>query len=75
MSCYFRHLKDVFDAAGIEITSGNRRQLDRAFHTIVGVEFKECPAAWKKLKADWLTSPEKRTELALRLKRALSEQK
>ena len=70
MSCYFRHLKDVFAAAGIQVTPQNRKQLDRAFHGIVGVEFKECPVAWKKLKGDWLANPEKRQKLALKLKEA-----
>lgn len=72
MSCYFRHLKDIFAAAGIEVTPQNKKQLDRAFHSIVGVEFKECPTTWKKLKTDWLADIEKRRELALKLKEALS---
>lgn len=71
MSCYFRQLKDIFAAAGIEVTPQNKKQLDRAFHSIVGVEFKECPTTWKKLKTDWLADPEKRRELALKLKEAL----
>jgi len=74
VSCYFRHLKDIFAAAGIEVTPQNRKQLDRVFHGIVGVEFKECPATWKKLKQDWLADPEKKRKLALIAKEALSKQ-
>ncbi len=43
MSCYFRHLKDIFAEAGIEVTKANRKELDRAFHDIVGVVYKDCP--------------------------------
>lgn len=75
MSCYFRQLKDVFAAAGIEVTPQNRKQLDRVFHSIVGVEFKECPAVWRKLKADWLADSGKRQELAVKVREALSTQK
>lgn len=46
MSCYFRHLKDIFAEAGIEVTASNKRQVDQAIHRLVGVKYKECPAAW-----------------------------
>ena len=72
MSCYFRHLKEVFDAVGIEVTPANKKALDRALHCVVGVEYKDCPAAWKKLKTDWLADTDKKRELGLRLKKALA---
>ncbi len=50
MTCYFRHLNGVFKKAGIEVTSQNKREIDRAIHSIVGVEYKNCPAAWKEVK-------------------------
>ncbi len=50
MTCYFRHLKQFFEKAGIEVTSENRREIDKAFHNIVGVEYKNCPATWKEIK-------------------------
>ena len=50
MTCYFRHLNEVFRKAGIEVTSQNKREIDRAIHNIVGVEYKDCPAAWKEVK-------------------------
>ncbi len=28
MSCYFRHLKDILSEAGVEVTPGNRQQID-----------------------------------------------
>jgi len=41
MTCYFRHLQHVFRKAGIEVTSENKREIDRAIHDIVGVEYKK----------------------------------
>ena len=50
MTCYFRHLNEVFEKAGIEVTKRNRNEIDRIIHTIVGVNYKNCPAAWKEVK-------------------------
>lgn len=51
MTCYFRHLKDVFDKAGIEVTEENKRDLDRAIHAHMGVEYKDCSSTWRAVKA------------------------
>jgi hypothetical protein len=50
MTCYFRHLKDVFARAGIEVTIENKHEVDRIIHNIVGVEYKNCPATWREVK-------------------------
>ena len=50
MTCYFRHLNDVFDKAGVTVTKENKKDIDRTIHNIVGVEYKNCPAAWKEVK-------------------------
>jgi len=50
MTCYFRHLKPIFEKAGITITKENRQDVDRAIHSIVGTEYKNCPATWKEVK-------------------------
>lgn len=50
MSCYFRHLKEVMAEAGIEVTPANRKEVDRVLHEIAGVDYKDCPGAWKNLK-------------------------
>ena len=50
MTCYFRHLKEVFKKAGIEITKDNKREIDKVIHSIVGVEYKNCSTAWKEVK-------------------------
>ncbi len=51
MTCDFRHLKDAFDKADIEVTKDNKRDLDRAIHAHVGVEYKECSSTWRAVKA------------------------
>lgn len=50
MTCYFRHLKEIFKKAGIEVTSENRHEVDRIIHSIVGVEYKNCLATWREVK-------------------------
>ena len=50
MTCYFRHLKHVFEKANVEVTSANRTEIDKVIHDLVGVNYKNCPAVWKKVK-------------------------
>ena len=50
MTCYFRHLKTLFEKAGINITKENKKEVDRVIHRIVGAGFKNCPATWKEVK-------------------------
>jgi hypothetical protein len=72
MSCYFRHMKDVFAEAGIEITPDNKRDVDRAVHKIAGIEYKDCPTTWKTLKARFLSDEKKRAEFVRKLKKAVA---
>jgi len=50
MTCYFRHIRNIFKKAGIEITDQNKREIDRVIHSIVKVEYKNCPATWREVK-------------------------
>ncbi|MBU6996264.1 MAG: hypothetical protein HXS41_00340 [Theionarchaea archaeon] len=50
MSCYFRHMSDVFQKAGVVITKENKKDVDRALHSLVGVEYKDCSSTWRELK-------------------------
>ncbi|MGC1122683.1 MAG: hypothetical protein WBA22_16495 [Candidatus Methanofastidiosia archaeon] len=50
MPCYFRHMSDVFQKAGVEITKENRKDVDRVLHSLVGVEYKDCSSTWRELK-------------------------
>ncbi len=50
MTCYFRHLEALLKKAGITVTSENRQKLDRVIHELVGVDYKDCPNAWRQVK-------------------------
>jgi hypothetical protein len=50
VTCYFRHIKQIFIKAGIEVTDGNKREIDRVIHDIVGVDYKNCPDTWREVK-------------------------
>lgn len=50
MTCYFRHMTEVFKKAGIKVTDENKREIDRVIHGIVGVEYKNCPDTWREVK-------------------------
>jgi len=50
MTCYFRHLNVFFEKAGITVTKENKKDIDKAVHSIVGVEYKNCSATWKEVK-------------------------
>lgn len=50
MSCYLRHMQHILDKAGIEVTKENRKEIDKLIHSLVGVDYKNCPATWKEVK-------------------------
>ncbi len=58
MTCYFRHIRNIFEKAGIEITDQNKREIDRVIHSIVKVEYKNCPATWREVKKRLAEDPE-----------------
>jgi hypothetical protein len=72
MSCYFRHLKDIFEEVGITVTTENRKQIDRAFHQATGVDYKNCPITWKAIKTI-MADEQKRHELIQKLQSAYKQ--
>ena len=70
MTCYFRHIQDIFKSAGIEVTGENKREIDKVIHDIVGVEYKNCPAAWREVKKKITEDDE---AFVARLKEALAK--
>jgi hypothetical protein len=50
MTCYFRHLEEIFKKAGIKVTSENKHEVDRIIRNIVSVKYKDCPAIWREVK-------------------------
>ncbi|MBN1289136.1 MAG: hypothetical protein JXA49_05815 [Actinobacteria bacterium] len=67
MSCYFRHMKDVFDEAGVEITQENRKEVDKTVHGILGIEYKNCSDTWKRVKLE-ISEEKRRAEFLSKLK-------
>ncbi len=73
MSCYFRHLKEIFQEAGIEVSAANRKQIDRTIHRLLGIDINDdCPTTWKMLKQQVLSDEDKGKEFITRLKAAVS---
>jgi hypothetical protein len=50
MTCYFRHLEQVFQKAGLVIDVDNRKRVDIIIHEMVGVDYKDCIRVNKALK-------------------------
>ena len=71
MSCYLRHIKDILDEAGIEVTPGNKKQIDQAIHHIASVTYKDCPQTWKKLKQEITGDEQKRRDFIDKLQSAI----
>jgi hypothetical protein len=71
MSCYLRQLKDILAEAGVEVTPGNRKEIDRTIHEIVEVEYKDCPVAWRALKQQIIGDEQKRRDFVKKLKDAI----
>ncbi|NPV59318.1 MAG: hypothetical protein HPY75_06610 [Actinobacteria bacterium] len=72
MSCYFRHLSSLFEEAGIDLDEvkadkARKKEIDARLHALVGVEYKDCPLAWKKIK-EMLSDGEGRTRLVEAIK-------
>ena len=71
MSCYFRHMKDILDELGIEVTPENKKEIDRLLHGLAGVEYKNCSPAWKAIKEQIRGDEAKRNAFVERLKVAV----
>ena len=54
MSCYLRHLNDVLIEAGIDHEKMDGKEVDRAIHQVVGVEYKHCPDPGRVSKQSWI---------------------
>jgi hypothetical protein len=64
-------MKDILGEAGITVTPSNKNQIDQAFHQIAGVTYKDCPAAWRRLKQDLTSDEQKRREIIRKLQAAI----
>lgn len=51
MSCYLRHMKDLIEEACVELKDKeDRKAVDKAIHSLVEVEYKDCSSTWKEVK-------------------------
>jgi len=73
MSCYFRHMKEVFEEAGVEITKENKKEIDRILHGLVDVEYKNCAPTWKAVKDQIKENDETRKRFIERLKKKVKK--
>jgi hypothetical protein len=67
MSCYIRHLGDVFETLEIEDNKDNRKAMDKSIRRILKTD-KPCPEVWKRLKTI-LADEKKRKDLVGKLKK------
>ena len=67
MSCYTRHLGELFEEAGLVNTRDTRREADKCLRQILDMAEEDCPQVWRELKA-WLARPEQRGQLVAGLK-------
>ena len=72
MSCYFRHLDEIFTSAGITVTPQNRKHLDETIHKLMGTHYKDCPATWREFKKQVLVDDKSRRQFAQRLKESFT---
>jgi hypothetical protein len=73
MSCYFRHIKDILEEAGIEVTKDNKKKIDSIIHDLVEVEYKNCSPAWKAVKAHIKEDEKTRSRFIKKLNQALKK--
>lgn len=71
MTFYFRHLKDILNEAGIEVTTSNKKQIDRIIHEIAEVTYKNCSATWKRLKQKIVANEQKQQDFIGKVQNAL----
>lgn len=71
MSCYFRHMKDVLDEAGVEVTKENKKDVDKIIHGLVDVAYKNCSPSWKAVKENIKGDDKARSKFIKMLKKEL----
>jgi predicted Fe-Mo cluster-binding NifX family protein len=71
MSCYFRHMKDILEEAGIKVTKYNKKEIDTIIHALAGIEYKNCSPTWKAIKDQIRSEKTARDRFVQRLKQEL----
>jgi hypothetical protein len=71
VSCYLRHIRGILSEAGVEVTPSNKKEIDRAIHQIVHVDYKDCLQTWVRLKRQIIGDEQKKQDLIKKLQDAL----
>lgn len=50
MACYVRHLTDLLEEAGMKNNKENRKKLDNAVRSVLGMHGENCPIVWGQVK-------------------------
>jgi hypothetical protein len=40
----------ILTEIGVDVTPENKKEIDKALHKLLGVEYKNCSASWKEIK-------------------------
>ncbi len=72
MSCYFRHLQELFAEVGISVDASHKKDVDRIIHETAGVGYKDCPAAWRAVKTQLQSDAKTRAAFVKKLKTRLA---
>ena len=67
MSCYFRHLTDLFEEAGVTLTAESRPAMRARLAQLVGDTDGDCSTTWKLIK-EWKADPRRRKRLLRAIK-------
>ena len=70
LTCYFRHMKNIFEEMGVEISADTKRDVDQQIHNLLGIEYKNCSSTWKEVKSKLADN---RTAFISDLKKAISK--
>ncbi len=73
MSCYFRHIMGILEEAGINVNPTNKKKIDQAIHQAVGVDYKDCPATWKRLKQEIMTNKKNQQVFIKKIKDTITQ--
>jgi hypothetical protein len=50
MSCYVRHLTELFAQEGLEYNKPNRQKVDKKIRALLELPREDCPVVWKRVK-------------------------
>jgi hypothetical protein len=71
VSCYLRHIRGILGEAGVEVTPRNKKEIDRAIHQIVQVDYKDCLETWVRPKGQIIGDEQKKQDFIRKLQDAL----